>query len=355
MPDFILYNVAFLGMKKTSLSDIARAMGVSKTLVSLVLNGRGDEVGIKKDTQKRVLEMAKKMNYMPNLLARGLRIGSSRILGLVLPNIANPFFAHIARVVEDEAGKQGYRVMSASSDEESEKEKAIIKMLLERQVDGLILATSLKEKEEIRSLQEEKIPFVMIDRCFPDLQVHSVVVDNHAGAYKVTEHLIEEGFRKIGLVKIGPSHITPIQLRHKGYCDALRNHNIPYDDRLVREIPFGFDEQVMWEAITDMLAPPDGAEALFFLNNDLTVTGLKVIRDMQLQIPRDVAIASYDDLDVFNLLCPPVTAVAQPWKIIARESVRIIMKELNAKKHPVETERVVLPPTIRKRASTRKS
>ncbi len=341
-------------MKKTSLSDIAQALGVSKTLVSLVLNGRGDEVGINKNTQKRVLAMAEKMNYKPNLVARGLRLGASKTLGLIVPNIANPFFARIARVVEDEADRHGYRVMSVSSDENPGKERTLIKVLLERQVDGLILASSLSDHDGIRELREDRIPFVLIDRYFPRLKTHYVVVDNFAGAYDVVSHLIRKGYRRIGLLRIAPSYLTPVKLRVEGYREALRSHNIRYDHRMVREIPFHAPAEVVEEAITYLLSPAIAAEALFFLNNDLTVTGLSVIRKMGLRIPQDVAIVSYDDLELFGLLTPPVTAVAQPWRKMAAEAVRILIKELRSSADGGRKEQIVLLPEVRLRESSEK-
>jgi LacI family transcriptional regulator len=341
-------------MKKTSLSDIARALGVSKSLVSLVLNGRGDEVGINRETQKRVLAMAEKMNYKPNLVARGLRLGASRTLGLIVPNIANPFFARITRVVEDEAGRYGYSVMSGSSDEDPAREVGLIKVMQERQIDGLILASSLKEQKDIRVLQEDKTPFVLIDRYFPDLKTHRVLTDNYAGAYEVVSHLIGQGYRKIGLLKIGPSYLTPIRLRHQGYLEALRSHDIGYEEELVREIPFGAVGKEVEEALDLLLPPGKGAEALFFLNNDLTVAGLSVIRKKGLRIPDDVAVVSYDDLDLFSLLTPSVTAVAQPWEKMAREAVRILLEEI---RHPGVTrdkEEIILPPELKIRGSSRR-
>jgi len=341
-------------MKKTSLSDIARALGVSKTLISLVLNGRGDEVGINKNTQKKVLAMAKKMNYKPNLVARGLRLGASKTLGLIVPNIANPFFARIARVVEDEADKHGYRVMSVSSDENPDKERTLIKVLLERQVDGLILASSLCDHHDIMELREDRIPFVLIDRYFPRLKTHYVVVDNFAGAYEAVTHLIREGYRRIGLLRIGPSYLTPVKLRFEGYREALRAHHIRFSSRLVREIPFNAHAGVVEEAIAGLLSPAVAAEAFFFLNNDLTVTGLSVIKKMGLRIPQDVAIVSYDDLELFSLLTPPVTAVAQPWRKMAGEAVRILIHELRSPAGSSRTEQIVLSPEVRLRGSSRK-
>jgi len=339
-------------VKKISLSDIARELGVSKTLVSLVLNGRGDEVGISKETQRRVVEMAEKMNYKPNLVARGLRLGASKTIGLIVPNIANPFFARIARVIEDESDRYGYRVMSVSSDEKPDKEMGLIKVLLERQIDGLIMATCLKERKEIRALQDDRIPFVLIDRHFPQMKTNYVVVDNRLGAYQVVDHLVRQGYRRIGLLRISPSYLMPIRMRYEGYRDALKEHGIRYDKRLVKEIPFDSIEEDMEQSLLELLKRPVNAEALFFLNNDLTVAGLNVIKKIGLRIPQDVAIVSFDDLLLFRLLYPSITAVAQPWKEMAREAVRILMKEIQAADKPVEKEQIILPPEVRIRKSS---
>lgn len=341
-------------MKKTSLSDIAKALGVSKTLVSLVLNNRGDEVGINKDTQKKVIKMARKMNYKPNMVARCLRLGASKTIGLIIPNIGNLFYARIARVIEDEAGKYGYRVMSASSDENPEKEVGLIKVLMERQIDGLILASSLKDRTEIINLRKEKVPFVLIDRYFPQMKTNYVIVDNYHASYNVVTHLINQGFRKIGLLKITPSYLTPIRSRFEGYRDALHDHGIRFDKRLVKEIPFGGISNAMEQALPELLFKPVSADALFFLNNDLTVTGLGIINKLGLRIPQDVAIISFDDLKLFQLLYPPVTAVAQPWQEMAKEAVRVLMQEIKSPGTIKEKSQVILPARLEVRKSCSK-
>ncbi len=341
-------------MKKTSLSDIARALGVSKTLVSLVLNNRGNEVGINKETQKKVIKMAQKLNYKPNLIARGLRLGASKTIGLIVPNIGNQFFANIARVVEDEAGKNDYRVISVSSDENPVKEASLIKVLLERQIDGLILASSLKERNEILSLKNEKVPFVLIDRHFPQIKTNYVVVDNYSAAYNVVTHLINQGFKKIALVKITPSYLTPIKLRFDGYREALHDHGIRFDKRQVKEIPFGGIKATMEQALPELLFRPVSAEALFFLNNDLTVAGLGIINKLGLRIPQDVAIVSFDDLELFQLLYPPITAVAQPWQDMAKNAVHILVQEMQSQGKNIEKTQIVLPTKLEVRKSCNK-
>lgn len=339
-------------MRKKSLNDVAKALGVSKTLVSFVLNGRGDEMSISKETQRKVIDMANKMNYKPNQVARGLRMGASKTIGLILPNIGNYFFARIARVIEDEAGKYGYRVMSVSSDENSEKEISLIKMLIERQIDGLILASSLKDKTEILNLKKERVPFVLIDRYFTKIKCNYVVVDNYQASYNVVSHLIKNGYSRIGLLKYTPSHLSTIRLRCDGYRNALADHGIRFNKKLVKEIPAGEIQSVMEKALPELLFRPVNADALYFLNNDLTISGLKVINKLKLRIPQDVAIFSFDDLDLFQLLYPPVSAVAQPWEEMAKESLRILVEEIKSKGKNKEKSQIILPATMKIRRSS---
>ncbi len=341
-------------MKKTSLSDIAEALGVSKTLVSLVLNNRGDEVGINKETQKKVIRMARKMNYKPNMVARGLRLGASKTIGLIIPNIGNLFFARITRVIEDEADKHGYRVMSVSSDENPEKEIGLIKVLLERQIDGLIIASSLKERSVILNLNKEKVPLVLIDRFFPRIKTNYVIVDNYRASYDVMTHLLKQGFKRIGLLKYTPSHLTTIKFRCEGYRDAIKDHGFRFNKNLVKEIPSGDIKKVMNQALPELLFKPVSADALFFLNNDLTIAGLSVINKLGLRIPQDVAIVSFDDLELFQLLYPPITAVAQPWQEMAKEAVRILIQEIRSSGNNKDKTQIVLPARLEVRRSCSK-
>lgn len=325
-------------MKKTSLNDIAQALGVSKALVSLVLNNRGDEMGINKETQARVRKMASKMNYKPNLVARGLRLGASKNLGVILPDISNPFFSSVARTIEDEADKVGYHVTFVSTDENPQKEIRLMRLLLERQADGLIIASSLHESSEFMTLRKEKIPFVLIDRYFPKLKTNYVVVDNHKAAYNVVTHLINLGYRKIGLIKISPAYLTPIRFREAGYKDALRDHGIRFDHKIVREIGFGENlVETLEPVLRELLYRPLSVEALFFLNNSLAIAGLEVLNKMNLRIPQDVAVVSFDDIDAFRILHPPVTAVAQPYQEMAKQAVRLLVREIQVNsKHPAQ-------------------
>lgn len=183
-------------MKKASLNDIASALNVSETLVSFVLNGHGDAKKIGKKTQQKVLETARKLNYTPNQLARGLRTGKTHVIGLIVADISNIFYAKIAREIEKNALLHHYTLIICSSDENPEAEIKLIKILQEKQVDGMIISTCQKNARVFRDLKTAKMPFVLLDRKIPRLQSNYVGSDNFNGAFNATQKLLEEGFQK---------------------------------------------------------------------------------------------------------------------------------------------------------------
>ena len=187
-------------MKKIYLKDIAHSLKISKTAVSLVLNNKGDAHKISQQTQKRIIDFANKHNYKANHMARGLSRGKSETIGLIIPNISDIFYARIASTIEKKAKKLDYSVVFSSSNEDPEIEKEHIQSMLNKQVDGLIIASTQKNQEEIKRLSEMQFPFVLIDRYYPNMDTNYVIVDNHDGIKNVTQHLINLGNKRIGFV-----------------------------------------------------------------------------------------------------------------------------------------------------------
>ena len=318
-------------MKKISLKEVAEALGVSKTLVSLVLNNKGSEHGISAETQKRVREKAKEMNYYPNLIARGLRTGKSNILGLIVSDISNAFYSKIARSIEDKAAEVGYHLMLCSSDEDPDRENDLIRLLKDRQqVNGIIVSTTQQKPETFSRMKKDGYPFVLIDRYLPRLECDQVMVDNAKGASKMVEHLLKTGYKRIALITISPSHLSSIRDRVSGYKEALKKNNIKVDPKLIREIPFDDIRNSMRKEIRELLSPQIKADAVFLLNNNLALSCLESIQEMNLRIPQDLAVASFDDLDAFLLCYPPVTAVSQPMQQIGEEAVKLLLEQIDA-------------------------
>ncbi|HRE98137.1 MAG TPA: LacI family DNA-binding transcriptional regulator, partial [Flavobacteriales bacterium] len=185
-------------MKKITLEDIAKSLGVSKTLVSLILNNKAKEHGISPDTVDRVLKKVKEMNYMPNQAARGLRTGKTNLIGLIVADISNPFYARISRAIEDLAWKKDYHLMVCSSDEDPEKEAQLVRILREKmQVEGLIISPTTDNVEVFRDLKKIEFPFVLIDRNYPKFSCNSVVVDNIRSSQSAVKHLIDSGAKRV--------------------------------------------------------------------------------------------------------------------------------------------------------------
>lgn len=337
-------------MKKTSLKDIAEQLGVSKTTVSWVINNKGDEKKISQETQDKILSLARKLNYKPNQLARGLSLGKTNSIGLVVSDISNVFYATIAKVVETAAEKRGYNIMYCSSDENPDKEYRLIQMLKDRQVDGLIISPSQQESDQIMQLKKENYPFVLIDRFFPRIETNYVTVDNEQGSNGLVQHLIKQGSRRIGVITVSP-HLGVIKKRLMGYKMALREEGIKFDNRLVKEVDYSDVDGTMGCVIRELLQPTLKVDALYFVTNYLTVAGIKVLSRLQVRIPMDVAVVGFDDIDLFDITYPPITAMAQPIEEIGEKALEILIDEIEAKGDGGAKKQVVLPTELKVRRS----
>ena len=217
-----------------SLKDIACKLNLSKTTVSWVLSGQGDKKGISAETQSRVLACARSLAYEPNLLARSLNTGVSKTIGLILPSISDTFFAHIADRIESEAEREGYSLMIAGSNSETERENALIRLFRSKKVDGIIIAPADASGREVGRLAESGCPVVLFDRGLAKTDAGCVVIDNEAGSHALVRHLAARGFRKIAIITTFP-HLPTMELRHRGYLRALAEAGLHADPRLYGE------------------------------------------------------------------------------------------------------------------------
>lgn len=341
--------------KKISLADIATALGVSKTLVSLVINGKGNEHGISKDTQRRVLEKINELNYSPNVLARGFRTGKTNTIGLIVSDIANRFYSRIARRVEDYAWDNGYSVVICSTDENVEKEKQQIKMLLERKVDGLIISSSHENFESIGKLLNS-IPHVLIDRTFNNIESPQVYADNYRGAQLAANHIVSQGIKNIAMLSITPEYISTIKERTEGFISTLDKHHISVPPEWNIRIPYK-DMEVAVEGRLKMLKQSENLpEAIFTLNNNLTSHCLLALRKLSLSIPNDIALIGFDDMLYFSFTQPSVSAIAQPIEQIGEKAFDLLLRKINREEITTAERSVKLPvELIIRDSSTKKS
>ncbi|MBI3511585.1 MAG: LacI family DNA-binding transcriptional regulator [Bacteroidetes bacterium] len=330
-------------MKRISLNELAKQLNVSKTLVSLVLNEKGDAYGISKATQKRVIRKAAELNYRPNLMARGLRNGKSNVIAVIVADISNPFYSKISRSIEDSASRLGFQIIVSSTEENIIKEQRLVEMLVnEQNVNGIIVASTQNSSAKLNAFRRNGLPVVLIDRNLPNAELDYVGVDNYQGAYEATRHLLSLGYKKIGLLKISPSFLSTIKERTRGYEDALKDHGIRPDPQLIREIPFATMRSSTHREVRSLIAPPKSIEALFVVNSNLAAFAFEYIHETGLRVPQDIAVISFDDVEYFRFSNPPVTAVAQPLEEIGTKAVEMLMHQLNNKNKKIKPEKIKL-------------
>lgn len=315
--------------KKAVLKDIADKVGVSIATVSYVLS-KGKESKVSAEVSERIKQVAKELNYQPNQIAKSLKSGKTHTIGLVVADISNPFFSHIARIIEDEATQLGYTVVFSSSDEKAEKSWGLLKFLVNRQVDGFIIVPTEGSEAQIDYLQENKVPFVLIDRYFPNLPSHHVVIDNYAAAHSAVERLIATGNSKIGIVAYGNS-LVHMKERIRGAQGAMEDRHLPTNPQWLKEIDFTHMAQDVPRGVEELLMGENPVTAIFFASNSLAIQGMKKIDQLGLQVPQDVAIVSFDQGEAFDFYYAPITYVQQPLDELGKEAVRILAAEI---KHP---------------------
>jgi LacI family transcriptional regulator len=339
--------------EKISLKHISESLSVSKTLVSMVLNNKGDENGISKETQKRVWAKAKELNYKPNLMARALRMGRSFTIGLVVSDISNSFYSKIARFMEDEATKRGFTLLICSTDENPEKEKNLIRMLINRQVDGIIISTSQSTPEQFLILQEQKIPYVFIDRYFDGVDASSVCIDNYNGAFQAIEHLINQGYRKIAAFAVTPVYVSSIRQRIDGFISAMKTYTQEDANELLIEVDYQDITNNTRKKIFEMLNCPEPIDAIFAVNNKVAIACLESLIELGVSIPKDVAIICFDDLEVFRIISPQISSISQPIEEISRTSIDLLINEIDSQFGSVHSN-ITLSPKLMVRGSTAK-
>lgn len=336
--------------KKISLKDIALKAGVSTALVSYVLNGKEKEGRVGKEIASEIKRIAKKLNYQPNHLAKSLRSGKTFTIGLVLADISNPFFANIARIVENQARKHGYTVICGSSDEDAEKSWDLINVLVNRQVDGFIIVSSEDSEKQIYRLIRQRIPFVLLDRHFPEIKTDVVTTNNYKAAYDAGLHLIKSGYHNIGLIAY-KSHMHHMRERVRGYLDSLKSSHIRVKKNWLKEVSFKNAKTEVKTAINEMLASSFRVDAIIFSTYSLAVNGLKHINDLRLNVPTDLAIVSFGQAEVFDLYYCPITYVMQQMDELGKTAVDILVTKIKNPKEQIRS--VLMDATLVERDSSR--
>jgi LacI family transcriptional regulator len=312
--------------RKVSLKDIAREVGVSTALVSYVLNNV-KENRISKEIAQRIREVAQKLNYRPNQIAKSLKTSKTHTLGLIVADISNPFSSTLARIVEDEATKMNYTVIFASSDENQQKSARVIDTLLNRQVDGLIISPPGDSENQMLELQKQEVPFVLLDRYFPNIKTNYVTLNNQAAGELATSHLIENGCSRVGLITY-KTNLVHLQERKKGYMCALKKHGIEYKKIYVREVDIANNREEIQKAVGDLLSLEPRIDGLVFASNIIAANGLRYINDLPIKVPDDLALVSFDETEALDLFYAPLTYIKQPLIEMGALATKILLENI---------------------------
>jgi LacI family transcriptional regulator len=321
-----------INKNKLTIKDVAYKAGVSPATASRVAGNYGY---VSKATRQKVLVAIRELGYHPNSIARSMVTKSTHSLGLVVTDITNPFFAHLMRSVEDVTWELGYTLFLANTDENTQREEAVIQAIQERQVDGLILVPATNQSTPyLEHFIQQGIPLVLLDRNIRGLAADAVMVDNENGAYQAVMHLIHLGHRRIGMV-IDNLDISTNAERLAGYLRAFREADLPVEEQLIQSCQF--TEQSAFNLTTEMFNHPQRPTALFAANNLMTLGILRSSREANLRIPEDLALVGFDDLEWTAFSTLQLTAVAQPVQELGNVAAkRLLMRLQGDQTSPME-------------------
>jgi LacI family transcriptional regulator len=313
--------------KRVSLKDIAKKVGVSVALVSYVMNGKEKEKRVGVEVVKKIRQAAEELNYQPNQIARSLRIGSTKTIGLIVADIANPFFGQLARIIEDEAFKNGFTVIFGSSDEDEMKSGFLLNTLINRQVDGIIIVPAEGTNKQVNSLIKKKLPLVLVDRYFPEINCSHVVLNNYQATYEATSYFVDKGFKHIAMVAYRSS-LMHMKERIRGYVEALKNSGLDHTNYLV-EVKFGNSQGDIENVLGNFLTRNKKTDAMVFANNGLSVAGLYFAQNNCIRIPEEMGFIGFDGGESFDLYSSPLSYIKQPLEEMGKEAVNVLMDLIN--------------------------
>ncbi len=333
--------------KRVSLKDIAQKVGVSIATVSYVLNGQEKEKRVGSEVIKKIRQVAEELNYQPNQIARSLRMQSTKTIGLIVADIANPFFGHLARIIENEAANHGFTMIIGSSDEDESKSESLINTLLNRQVDGFIIIPSKGSAKQIQTLIRKKVPIVLVDRYFPEINTSYIILDNYQAMFDATSHLICGGYRNIIMIAY-ESSLIHMKERIRGYTEAMASNNLTANI-CVKETRFDHGQKDMELVFNDLKITKEKRVALLFATNTLSISGLFSLQKRGLKIPEDVAFIGFDGGECFDIYMPPLSFVQQPLEEMGKESFNVLLNLINGSN---KVTRIILSPLLVSRESS---
>ncbi len=335
-------------MAPATIKDLARELKLSPSTVSRALRDHPD---ISPKTKKRVASLADKLDYHPDSIAQSLQTKKTKTIGVIVPEIKQPFFAAAINGIEELAYAAGYTIIVCQSNETADREVLVTRSLGSHRVAGLLvsLSRSTKNLDHFKVLQRRGVPIVFFDRVSNDIEASKVVVDDYKGAFDLVEHLIKSGYKRIAHLA-GPRNLSISKFRLKGYLDALRQGNLPFDDSMV--VYGGLDDTdgiVGFQKLLNLETLPD---AIFAVNDPVATGAFVMIKEHGMKIPDDIALAGFSNTYMTSLLDPPLTTVEQPSYEIGKTAAQLLMEQINSNDENFVPKFIVLKTNLIVRGST---
>jgi LacI family transcriptional regulator len=313
-------------MKHISIKDVARELGVAVSTVSRAFN---DKYDIKKETRNRILKKAKEMGYHPNPIAMKLQQSKTLNIGVVVPEFRNAFFPDVICGIQDVLIPKGYQVLIMQSNEESERELANVKTLVNNMVDGIIISfsTHTEDSSYYEELESKYFPIVQFNRVLDKLKTSKVVFDDYTWAFFATEHLIHQGYKNI-VHLAGPQNFSFSRLRRKGFIDALKKHNLCYGDEQI--IPAGITIEDGKHAMQEIINSQNLPEAIFAITDPTAIGAMLVLKENKIKIPDDIGVVGFSESRFSDVIEPSLTTVQQPTYEMGQTAANIILQEIES-------------------------
>lgn len=327
-----------------TIKDIADLAGVSKTTVSKVLNNKDDKIS--DITRQKILDIVREKNYIPNKMAQSLVTKKTKTIGIIIPDIRNPFFTDIVRGAEDKAVKEGYNIILCNTDENVDKEIKAFNTLVEKMVDGIIFAPSSKIDLNSKEYNLSTKPIVLVDKKLDIKNLKGIVsLDNEEGTCLEMNHLVEMNHKKI-LYLSGPLKNEIARDRLKGYKKALKEANIEYDENLVIQGEYSLD----WGYEIIKSLKNINFTAICAANDLIAIGAIKALKERNIQIPKDISIVGFDDIQTSSIIEPQLTTIKQNSYDMGYESANILIKNLEEEVNNIE--KMIFKPELIIRSST---
>ena len=333
--------------KKVTIYDIAEKLNIAAATVSRALN---DNPKISDDTKKLVMETAEKMNYRQNRLAIALKSGKTNNVGVIVPRVNTNFFGSVIRGIEDELNASGYQVIICQTHNDEEKEADNVESLLNSQVDAIFMSTSSRNTDTFDKILKKKIPLIFFDRKKTMDNVSSVTIDDFAGGYIATKHLIDQGCKKIAHVSTGDLNIEIFRERFAGYKQALYDNNIPFNEEYVLTTKSNIEDGR--EAVKKLFSLKNKPDAIFSASDFVALGAIKELQEMKIKVPKDVAIVGFSNEPFTNFLELSISTVDQFPLEMGRMTARVFLTQTDMTDLDKIQKKVVIEPKLIVRKSS---